>query len=104
MLKSGKYELLFDGFYPLLEVDLREEFVERLFDKRQKIWTTANLWEVDSQRVAKLASNSALLYGKSMVGSRSEISSVVHFHCEGYVLGNTKISFANIIVTESHVM
>ena len=104
VLKSGRYELLFDGFYPLLEVDLRDEFVEKLFSKRQKLMTTGNLWEVDSQRVAKLAANSALLYGKTTVGSRSEISSVVHFHCEGYALENTRISLANIIITESHLM
>lgn len=102
--KTGKYELLFDGFYPLLEIDLNEEFLEKLFSKRQKLVEEGNLWEVESHRIVKMLVNCYSLYGKQGFGSKTLINSRVQFDCDGYLLEKVKISQTKFILTNSHLM
>lgn len=103
-VNTGKYELLFDGFFPLLDVNLNEEFLQRLFSKREKLEIQGNYWLVESHRIAKLISNSFTLYGKQAFCSKSVISPVIHFNCEGYLLMKVKIVPVRIIVTETHLV
>lgn len=103
-MKTGKYELLFDGFYPLLDVDLNEEFVEKLFSKRQRLADEGNLWEVESHRIVKMMGNSHALYGKQAFGSKTLMNSSMQFECEGYLLDKVKILQVKLILAASHLM
>jgi hypothetical protein len=102
--KYGKYELLYEGFYPLLHIELREDFEEKIFSKRYRFESQANLWTVESQRLAKLAANSGQLYSRSLFGAQSVASANVQFHCECYGLEKVRMVPSRVIVTDSHLM
>jgi hypothetical protein len=103
-VKTGKYEMLFDGFRPLLDVDLKEEFVEKLFTKRNQLAISGSLWELEPHRIARLVSTASSLYGRFGQSQKGSVSQVTQFYSEGYLLENLIIAAAIIIVTESHLM
>jgi hypothetical protein len=97
----GKYELFFEGFYPILDFSLKDEIKSGLLRQSLKI-IGFKIWEVEDKRLARSISNLAISHSSDGIVWKREPEVIAAADC--YLLERVKISIARVIVTNDMLM
>lgn len=97
----GKYEFYFEGFYPLLDVELKEDVQAALLKQSIKI-AGFNIWHVEDRRLVRSITCLNRLYGIDQSEWNKEADIVASANC--LLLERVRISIAKLIVTKENLM